>query len=1002
MKLFGAFRLDTVNHCLWRGDERASLTPKAFDVLRYLVEHRDRLVTPDELLETLWAETYVNPEGIRKYILEVRKVLADPSTQTVFIKTFPKRGYQFVAPVADDRKIIRVGPADTPSSMVGRQAGLTRLDDCLQRALAGRRQLVFVTGEAGIGKTTLVDVLQQQVSHRGDVTTMRGQCIEGFGGREAYYPMLEALGSLLQGPEGGALVQIFAKQAPTWLIQFPALLNSQQRESLQREILGSTRERMVREICEALEAITAKTPMIVILEDLHWVDASTLDLISAVARRREPARLLVIATYRPVDVVLSQSPLKPLKQDLLLHHLCHEVAIERLEESDVATYLARRYLVESSPPGLSKVIHHNSGGNPLFMAAIVEEMANKGLIAKNREKLILAAPLEEVYPGIPDSLQQMLEIQFEQLRAEEQQILEGCSVLGERFSVWAASVILDTSLGSIEDICERLSQRGQFIRFAGIHRAANGSEAAHYEFGHSLYKQALYHRLSRTHRSKLHRRLGEGLMPICDAGKRELAAELALHFEEGRDYERAIHYLMLAAENAISRFSHRDAIQTLRHALELVPELPATSGIDLEIQTLQRIGDLQYILGEMSDSAASYETAADRAEGAGRTSAHLGVLSRLSFPAWYLDANRGYQISKRALEVSASLDDPLLAARTQLAAASFRLLYDSWRKEDEETCARAHETICSLTGSSVQQDVFYICVQMVQGDYQKALQQADAVIDTTTNPTSFILGHTAKALTLMSLGRFGDVLRLVRSGRELAEKNGEDPWLHIYCEAWLRLLCFDYDGVRRLSELIMRSNAEQHNLRARTIATVASGYQELQRRNYEESRKCFERVRDLTVTPKFFLHWHWRMHAAVGTTEAWLGTGDVANARREADDFLESALSVADPNMRVRAWEIKSRVARAENDFESTRQHIANAFAILDRFAAPMVAMRAQAAAWDLYSSAGEHAKAEEHRRRAKELIMRVADTFEHDEPLRKLLLSAPPVRRILEVATSA
>src|SRR5215831_16620769 len=153
MKLFGPFRLDTVNHCVWRGEERASLTPKAFDILRYLVEQRDRLVTPDELLEALWAETYANPEGIRKYILEIREVLSDPSNQPEFIKTFPKRGNQFVAPVTDDRKVTRVGPGATPSSIVGRQAGLTRLNDCLQRALEGRRQVVFVTDEAGIGKT---------------------------------------------------------------------------------------------------------------------------------------------------------------------------------------------------------------------------------------------------------------------------------------------------------------------------------------------------------------------------------------------------------------------------------------------------------------------------------------------------------------------------------------------------------------------------------------------------------------------------------------------------------------------------------------------------------------------------------------------------------------------------------------------------------------------------------------------------------------------------------
>src|SRR5436305_12754894 len=112
MKAFGPFRLDTVNHCLWRDGERAALTPKAFDVLRYLVEHADRLVSPAELLEALWPDSYVNPEGIRKYILEVRKALGDrPGRPTAFIRTLPKRGYRFPAPVADHRAAALYRPA---------------------------------------------------------------------------------------------------------------------------------------------------------------------------------------------------------------------------------------------------------------------------------------------------------------------------------------------------------------------------------------------------------------------------------------------------------------------------------------------------------------------------------------------------------------------------------------------------------------------------------------------------------------------------------------------------------------------------------------------------------------------------------------------------------------------------------------------------------------------------------------------------------------------------
>src|SRR5262249_54232376 len=154
------------------------------------------------------------------------------------------------------------------------------------------------------------------------------------------YPMFEAFGELLREQDGSLGVQALIKYAPTWLIQFPSLLKAEQRESLQKEILGATRERMVREMCEVLEIITRQNPLVLILEDLHWVDASTVDLLSALARRRGPARLLLLATYRPADLIISQSPLKGLKQDLLVHKLCHEISLERLEEPDVAEFLA--------------------------------------------------------------------------------------------------------------------------------------------------------------------------------------------------------------------------------------------------------------------------------------------------------------------------------------------------------------------------------------------------------------------------------------------------------------------------------------------------------------------------------------------------------------------------------------------------------------------------------------------------------------------------------------
>jgi DNA-binding winged helix-turn-helix (wHTH) protein/tetratricopeptide (TPR) repeat protein len=1003
MKAFGSFRLDTVNNCLCRANERVPITPKAFDVLRYLVEHADRRVTPDELLEALWPNTYVNPEGIRKYILEVRKVLGDPADKPAFIETLPKRGYQFIAAVNDDSQDTRVHVAAQPrANIVGRQAGLAELDRCLETALGGRRQLVFVTGEAGIGKTTLVDLFHQQALRRPDVRFARGQCIEGFGGVEAYYPILEALGSLLQDPANSFLVQTLARRAPTWLIQFPALVKSDEKETLQREILGSTRERMVRELCEALEVIAAQTPLVIVLEDLHWVDPSTLDLISALARRREPARLFLVATFRPVDVILSQSPLKPLKQDLLVRRLCHEISVERLEESDVSDYLAQMFPAPGLPSGLSGMIHQNSGGNPLFMAAILQDMVNKGLIAEAQGRVVLSVPVDELYPGIPETLQQMLEIQLEQLSPEDQRVLQSASVAGERFSVWAAAAMLDASPDSIEDRCDKLANRRQFIRSVGTHEAPDGTLSTYYEFRHSLYRQALYRSLSGLNRSQLHLSLGEKLMPVCAGAKPELAAEVALHFEAGRDFERAARHLILAAENSARRFSYRGSVQVLRRGLELIANLAPEIRCESELQILRRLGNAHYALGEMSDSAVAYEAAADIAHKAGRRTTEVYCLVHLAVPLWYTSPARGEDVCRQALDLSRQLADPVLAAKAQLVAASLRLLNDLWRQEDAELCNRAYQVFRSNSDPGTPPDVFYVYVEAIQGDYHEALKHAEAVIKTTNNPTGHVLAFGAKGLIHLCRGNFGETLRIVRRGRELAEKDGEDPWMFIFGDVWLRLLCADFEGVRSVSSLLMRSNAEQHAAFTRAVCRISSGYDEAFKGNFAKALRFFAEVRDFQITPKFFLHWQWRMHATLGAAEVLLVSGDSAAAHREADGLLQSTLEKADPNMQVLAWEIKARVAVAEQDPAGARRCIEQALAILRRFELPIVAWQVHRTASNWFREEGDQARAAEHRARAEEVIMNIANSFEPGEPLRESFLAAPHVQRVLARRASA
>ena len=624
MKVFQPFRLDAVNRCLWRADERLSLTPKAFDVLSYLVEHKTRLVTQDEILEAVWTDTHVNPEVVKKAILEIRRVLGDRPDRPTFIETLRKRGYQFIAAVTDSRACVRLeSDAVSERRIVGRETALAKMDACLNRALAGQRQMIFVTGEAGIGKTKLVDLFQQRAALQPDTVVIRGQCIEGFGGKEAYYPILEALSHLASQAQTSNIQQLLARTAPTWLIQFASLVKTDQRDALLREVVGTTRERMVREICEALEAITLQNPLVVVLEDLHWVDPSTVDVISAVARRRLSARITFVGTYRPSEVLASVNPLRHLVQDLLVHRLCNEIAVEPLGRSEIDEYLARVFPEHRFPSDLGEMFRRQSGGNALFMTTLVEDMVARRLIIQREGHWVLIQSTEEIRTWIPGTLEQMLRLQFEQLSEGDQAVLTSGSVVGELFSVWAVSEMMAVPPDGVEAICDRLAERDLFIRATGFHAAPDRSLSAHYQFRHSLLREATYRRLSNLTRSKLHKSFAERLRSVPTEAHAEIASQLALHFEEGRDYAEAIHYLVLASEHAGRRFAHRGAIQVLRHALGLSLRLQEGQRAGHEIGILRRIGDATYALGAMSESMDAYEQAVAAAGRAGQTAAQI-------------------------------------------------------------------------------------------------------------------------------------------------------------------------------------------------------------------------------------------------------------------------------------------------------------------------------------------------------------------------------------------
>jgi predicted ATPase/DNA-binding winged helix-turn-helix (wHTH) protein len=596
MKQFGCFQLDTRNECLWQNGVQIGLTPKPFAVLRYLVENPQRLVTHDELLDKLWPETYVQPQVLRTYVLELRKLLGDSVDTPRFIRTVPGRGYWFLAQVeeAKGHAVDANGPQSgrVVGRIVGRQHEFERLSGLLRQASQGDRQVAFITGESGMGKTALIDLFCRQLCSDGQVHVARGQCVEGFAGKEAYYPVIEALGQLCSNG-GKKHVHVMQQKAPSWYAQLAAL-HGDNPVPVSQPARGERRgERMLNEICDAIEAICSETTLTVVFEDLHWADLSTLDLISALSRRRQAARLLMLASYRPAEVSEGQHPLKRLKQDLVTHKLCTDVSLRPLERDAVREYLVQELKQETPPKGLPSFVHQHSEGNPLFMIAMLEHLVVQGFLRQDDGVWQLRSALSEIDMGVPTALSEMIEMQIDRLEAADQRLLEAASLIGVVFPAWAAAAALDGDLEDIEAQYETLARRLHFLHPAGHDELPDGTQSAFYVFAHGLYREVLRARQSPARRAKRHLRVAEKLERLFAGREMDVSSELALHFEAAAEWARAAQALCTVAGNALRRGARDEGLKSTERALQLLENLSEPDREAAETKIRQQIAGLK-------------------------------------------------------------------------------------------------------------------------------------------------------------------------------------------------------------------------------------------------------------------------------------------------------------------------------------------------------------------------------------------------------------------------
>ncbi|MFK8185760.1 MAG: AAA family ATPase [Phormidesmis sp.] len=658
-------KLDHANACLWQGTAAISLTPKAMAVVEYLMAHAGSIATKEALLKNVWANENVSEYALTSIIRDLRRSLGDSTKHPRYIQTVHRRGYRWIGNVSVSAETLPTPDlldampllADTPqppliakknplkacalpenlstsaaSSLpesmarekqtqffTGRAQELTALEHHLQFAAAGKRQVVFLTGEAGIGKTTLLETFLEHIESRKECSVTLGQCIEKYGSGEAYRPVLEALIRFFLTTKGERFISILAQYAPSWLVQMPSLLSSAQLLRLQQQSTVP-KKRWLRELAEALEVITHRHLLVLVLEDLHWSDSVTIELLDMLARRQEAAKLLIIASYRDSEVNGSNHPLRQTKQELQLHNLCQEIALGYLTQQEVETYLINRFSKQfssnfhssnfhssnshssnsysygphSQPSDNSKErvsdvaakIYQRTEGCPLFMVNVIDSLVEKCWNQPDEDYLNLPKLLLNI---IPDNLKQLIDLQFNALDEDKQKILEAASVEGVEFLSVTVAASLKMESEQVELCIDDLVQLNHLVTIDDVEILPDGSLSTRYRFIHALYQEGLYQRIPQNRRVRLHRSIGARLETIYGDQADNIASQLALHFEQGMDYVKAIGYRQQSGENALRRSAHAAAIDHFHQGLALLTKVPCVAEretLELSIQSL--------------------------------------------------------------------------------------------------------------------------------------------------------------------------------------------------------------------------------------------------------------------------------------------------------------------------------------------------------------------------------------------------------------------------------
>jgi class 3 adenylate cyclase/tetratricopeptide (TPR) repeat protein len=532
------------------------------------------------------------------------------------LKGLPARWRLFEVVWQEETAAAPALPERTP--FIGREAEQAELRHCLDQAARGQGALVMIRGEPGVGKTRLAEELATEARQQG-LLTLTGHCYE-MEGAPPYIPFVEMLEATARIVPPEAFREALSDSAPEVAKLMPELRRLFPDIPPPLELpLEQERRYLLNSVQEFIERAGRVQPLFLVWEDLHWADDSTMLLIQHIAQRLQEMPVLIVGTYRDVELDVAR-PLARALQELTRQRLAHDLALKRLPEAEVAAML--QALSGQEPPrSLVQAVYKETEGNPFFVEEVFKYLAEEGKLfdTKGRWRSDLSISELEVPRGVRLVIGQRLERVGEDCCG----VLTTAAVIGRAFSFEVLEALGEVNTDVLLDAVDE-AERAHLIT------AVSGGPEDRFTFAHELIRQTLLSGLSSPRRRRLHLRVAEAMEQVYARALEEHAADLAHHLDQAgaaADPRKTVHYLMLAGERAMTATAFEDALHHYESALSLQPTDDWQVRADLLYKrglARRSLGRWEEALVDWHEALAAYDEMGD-AEAVGRICYEMSV-----------------------------------------------------------------------------------------------------------------------------------------------------------------------------------------------------------------------------------------------------------------------------------------------------------------------------------------------------------------------------------------